>query len=87
MSALAEIIAARRANPYTPDKTVEELRRESEEGARRTPLPEGVRHTPVSAGGVPAEWIEGPWAVGLGWAGRVMAVGGKNQRVLPKRSS
>lgn len=61
-AALATLIEAKRANPYTPDKSVEQLRQESEDGARNVPLPDGTTVEPVDAGGVPSEWITAPGA-------------------------
>ncbi len=57
---LQDLIAAKRANPYTPDQTVEELRRQTEDNARLLPLPRGVRTTEIEANAVPAEWIRMP---------------------------
>ena len=62
--ALAALIAAKRADPYSPDKTIEALRRESEVSGRGIPLPPGTRLEPVSAGGVPSEWISPASMVG-----------------------
>ncbi len=59
---LQSIIAARRADPYTPDKTVEQLRLQTEENARSIPLPAGTEYRQVTANGVPAEWISMPGA-------------------------
>lgn len=56
-AALQTIIAAKRANPYSPDKSIEQLRAESESRAAE-PLPKGVTHEAVDADGVPAEWVE-----------------------------
>lgn len=55
-AALQTIIAAKRANPYTDEKSIEELRAEVEARASE-PLPEGTTHNPVDADGVPAEWV------------------------------
>ncbi|MCP5155279.1 MAG: alpha/beta hydrolase fold domain-containing protein [Ectothiorhodospiraceae bacterium] len=60
--ALARVVAARRANPYTADKTVAQLRAETEAGGASIPLPSGASHRAVDAGGVPAEWITMPGA-------------------------
>jgi acetyl esterase/lipase len=59
-AALQTIIAAKRANPYTPQKSVDALRREMADGARDIPLPDGTTYERVDAGGVPAEWIAVP---------------------------
>ncbi|NKB58730.1 MAG: alpha/beta hydrolase fold domain-containing protein [Alphaproteobacteria bacterium] len=58
---LQEIIAAKRANPYGPKKTVAELRAQSDKGAAE-PLPDGATFEVINANGVPAEWIEGAGA-------------------------
>ncbi len=55
---LEAIIEGIRSNPYTADKSVEQLRRETE--SKAAPLPEGAAHHQVDAGGVPAEWIDMP---------------------------
>lgn len=56
---LQKVIAARRANAYTPEKTIEELRAESEaRGA--VPLPDGTKHEQLTANGVPGEWVDAP---------------------------
>lgn len=57
---LQDVINARRANPYTPDKTVEQLRAESNKKGSAIPLYEGTQIEAVSAGGVPSEWISAP---------------------------
>ncbi|MDD9902891.1 MAG: alpha/beta hydrolase [Rhodospirillaceae bacterium] len=57
-AALEKLIAAKRANPYRPDKSVEELRAESEARAAE-PLPEGTVCETVDADGVAAEWVSG----------------------------
>ncbi|MCB1743671.1 MAG: alpha/beta hydrolase fold domain-containing protein [Gammaproteobacteria bacterium] len=57
---LQAMIAAKRANPYTPDKSVEALRAESEAAAVGVELPPGTRCEPVDANGVPAQWISAP---------------------------
>lgn len=60
--ALQQLINARRANPYSPDKSLEELRSAHAAAGAAVPLPEGTEITPVDAGGVPAEWIVAPEA-------------------------
>lgn len=55
---LESIIAAKRANPYSPEKSVAELRAESD--GRAEPLPDGAIQSAVDANGVSAEWIEAP---------------------------
>ncbi len=60
--ALEQILAAKRAAPYEPDQTVEELRAASEAAGQQAPLPDGTVYTAVSADGIPCEWIEMPGA-------------------------
>jgi len=55
-AALEKLIASKRANPYRPDKTIEELRAEAETRAAE-PLPEGTVCESVDADGVAAEWV------------------------------
>ena len=55
--ALEKILAAKRANPYSDKKSIDELRTEHRAGGAAVPLPEGTTWEPVDAGGVPAEWI------------------------------
>ena len=57
-AALEKLIAAKRANPYQPDKSVEELRAEAEARAAE-PLPEGTVCETIDANGVAAEWVLG----------------------------
>ena len=59
-SELRSVIDARRANPYTPAKTIPQLREETESGAAANPIPEDtlVRH--VAANGVPCAWAIAP---------------------------
>ena len=59
--ALQELIAAKHANPYSAQKTIAELRAESEARAA-TPLPDGTTHGAADAAGVPGEWVEAPGA-------------------------
>ena len=56
-SALEKILAAKRTNPYSDEKSIDELRTEHRAGGAAVPLPEGTTWEPVDAGGVPAEWI------------------------------
>ena len=60
-AALEKLIASKRANPYRPDKTIEELRAEAETRAAE-PLPEGTVCESVDADGVAAEWVLGTGA-------------------------
>ena len=55
--ALEKILAAKRANPYSDKKSIDELRTEHRAGGAAVPLPEGTTCEAVDAGGVPAEWI------------------------------
>ncbi|MEL0111905.1 MAG: alpha/beta hydrolase [Rickettsiales bacterium] len=59
--ALEKILAAKRADTYTPEKTLEELRAQRG-GSNAPPLPEGAVYAAVDANGVPGEWIEGQGA-------------------------
>ncbi|MEX2617475.1 MAG: alpha/beta hydrolase [Alphaproteobacteria bacterium] len=54
---LQKVIAARRANAYTPDSTIEQLRAETE-ARGGAPLIDGATHQPASANGVPGEWVD-----------------------------
>ena len=45
---LQEIIATKRKNPYTEDKSIDQLREETETSASRIPLPEIVKIHPSS---------------------------------------
>jgi acetyl esterase/lipase len=57
--ALQALIAAKRANPYSAQKTIAELRAESQARAA-TPLPDGTMHAAADADGVPGEWVAAP---------------------------
>lgn len=57
-AALERILAEKRAHPYRPEKSIEELRAEHAASGAAVPLPAGTRHEPIDAGGVPAEWID-----------------------------
>ena len=57
--ALQDLIAAKRANPYSADKTLAELRAEADSRAA-TPLPDGTAHVVADASGVPGEWVDAP---------------------------
>ena len=58
--ALLDLIAAKRASPYSDEQTVEELRSETEARIEANPVPDGTQVEAVSANGVPAEWINAP---------------------------
>ena len=57
-AALDKLIAAKRANPYQPEKSVDDLRAEANARADE-PLPEGASYEIVDADGVAAEWVHG----------------------------
>ena len=54
---LKEIIAAKRKNPYTENKSIKQLREETEESGSKIPLPENTKVEKIIADGVDAEWI------------------------------
>ena len=54
---LQEIIATKRQNPYSEDKSIEQLREETEISASRIPLPENTKTEKILADNVNAEWI------------------------------
>ena len=54
---LKEIIAAKRKNPYTENKSIKQLREETEESGSKIPLPENTKVEKIIADGVHAEWI------------------------------
>ena len=56
--ALEKILAAKRADAYKDDKTLEELRGTHKASGSAIPLPDGTTCEAVDADGVPAEWIE-----------------------------
>jgi len=60
-AALEKLIAAKRANPYQADKSIDALRAEANARADE-PLPEGASFEIVDADGVPAEWVDGAGA-------------------------
>ena len=60
--ALDAIIAAKRANPFTPEKSVEQLRREYSATISVEGIPKGTIITEVDAGGETAEWTRAPGA-------------------------
>ena len=54
---LKNIIEAKRKNPYTENKTIDQLRKETETAGSLIPLPENIKYKSVVAGNVNAEWI------------------------------
>ena len=54
---LHKIIEAKRKNPYKENKTINQLRKETENAGSLIPLPANVRYKSVVAGNVYAEWI------------------------------
>ena len=60
--ALYAIIAAKRANPFTPDKSIEQLRLEYSATISVEAIPKGTIITEVDAGGEMAEWTRAPGA-------------------------
>ena len=63
---LQRILDARRAHPYHPDKSIDQLRREHATNAD-VPLPDGASSVAVDANGVPAEWIEASGSTAERW--------------------
>ena len=59
---LQMLIDAKRADPYRPDKSIEELRGAHAAAGAAIPLPEGTTYAIVDANGVNAEWVEAPGA-------------------------
>lgn len=55
--ALEKILATKRANPYSDEKSIQELRDEHRAGGAAIPLLEGAEWKNINADGVPAEWI------------------------------
>ena len=55
---LEKILAARRAHPYAPEKTIDELRSEHAANGASVPIPAGASYEAVDANGVPAEWVQ-----------------------------
>ena len=47
--ALEKILAAKRANPYSDEKSIQELRDEHRAGGASVPLPEGTQWKTVDA--------------------------------------
>ncbi len=58
--ALEALIAAKRANPYSSDKSIEELRNETVARIDANPMPPGATYSAVTGNGVPMEWIQMP---------------------------
>ena len=54
---LKNIIEAKRKNPYTENKTVDQLRKETEIAGSLIPLPKNIKYKRVIAGNIHAEWI------------------------------
>ena len=54
---LKNILDAKRKNPYTENKTINQLRKETETAGSLIPLPENIKYKSVVAGNVNAEWI------------------------------
>ena len=54
---LKNIIHAKLKNPYTENKTIDQLRKETEEAGNKTPLPKNTKFKRVSVGNIDAEWI------------------------------
>ena len=54
---LKNIIEAKRKNPYTENKTVDQLRKETEIAGSLIPLPINIKYKRVVAGNIHAEWI------------------------------
>ena len=54
---LKEIIDAKRKNPYTDNKTINQLREETGTAGALIPLPDNTKFERILAGNVYAEWI------------------------------
>ena len=54
---LKNIIETKRKNPYTENKTIDQLRKETETAGSLIPLPKNIKYKKVIAGNVNAEWI------------------------------
>jgi len=54
---LKNIIDAKLRNPYTENKTIDQLRKETEYAGKKIPLPKNARFKRVSVGNIDAEWI------------------------------
>jgi monoterpene epsilon-lactone hydrolase len=55
---LEEILALKRAHPYRPEQSIDELRAEHLSSGTSVPLPDGTSFESVDANGVPAEWVQ-----------------------------
>ena len=55
---LESILGAKRAHPYVPGKTIDELRAEHATNGASVPFPQGASFEAVDANGVPAEWVQ-----------------------------
>jgi acetyl esterase/lipase len=54
---LKNIIETKRKNPYKENKTIDQLRKETENAGSSIPLPKNIKYKSVVAGNVNAEWI------------------------------
>ena len=54
---LKNIINKKRKDPYTENKTIDQLRKETENAGSLIPLPQDIKYKSVVAGNVNAEWI------------------------------
>ena len=54
---LKNILEAKRKNRYTENKTIDQLRKETETAGSLIPLPKNIKYESVVAGNVNAEWI------------------------------
>lgn len=54
---LKNILETKRKNPYTENKTIDQLRKETENAGSSIPLPKNIKYKSVVAGNVNAEWI------------------------------
>ena len=54
---LKNIINAKRKNPYTENKTINQLREETGTAGALIPLPDNTKFERILAGNVYAEWI------------------------------
>ena len=54
---LKNIIHAKLKKPYTENKTIDQLRKETEEAGNKIPLPKNTKFKRVSVGNIDAEWI------------------------------
>ena len=54
---LKNIIEAKLKNPYTENKTIDQLRKETDDAGNKIPLPKYTKFKRVSVGNIDAEWI------------------------------